>query len=176
MIVLSILAALGVNEWQEAQKRGRQASDARAAFIHEIRANRDLLVSDDYLPHHRRLQKQYQQAADTAAPDPGAFFETGVHPAPLRDAAWGMLSGSAILMELPSDLVLMLSEIYRAQDSLKLGNQGFLTALATPRSDRETPAFARDVTRSISLYLNDVVPAEEALVRNYDHALEKLAR
>ncbi|MGZ5019004.1 MAG: hypothetical protein ACXWAV_01100 [Chthoniobacterales bacterium] len=44
----------------------------------------------------------------------------------------------------------------------------------TPRSDRETPAYIRDANRSISMYLNDVVPAEEGLVREYDRALEQL--
>src|SRR3954470_24080184 len=115
MIVLSILAAFAVNEWQEGQKRKERAGEARAAFIHEIRANKDVLVSDAYLPHHRRLQQLYKQAADAGSADPGAFFDTGVHPVPLRDSAWRMLSGGAILMELPSDLVLALSEIYRAQ-------------------------------------------------------------
>ena len=174
MIVLSILAALAVNNWQESRALAKRVADARAAFINEISANRDLLVSDDYLPHHRRLQQQYKHAADAGAPDPGAFFDTGVHPAPLRDSAWRMLSSSTILTELPSDLVLTLSEIYRAQDSLEKGTNGFLTALVAPRSDRETPAYAKDVTGSISMYLNDLVAAEQRLVQNYDKALEKL--
>jgi hypothetical protein len=174
MIVLSILVALGVNNWQESRALAKRVADARTAFINEIRANRDLLVSSDYLPHHQRLRAQYKQAADAGAADPGAFFETGVHPAPLRDSAWRMLTGSTILTELPSDLVLALSEIYRAQESLEKGNNGFLTALVAPRSDRETPAYAKDVTGSISMYLNDLVPAEERLVQNYDTALEKL--
>jgi hypothetical protein len=175
MIVLSILAALAVNNWQESRARVQRATDARAAFTNEIRANKDLLLSENYLPHHRRLQSEYEKVVKGEATDAGAFFETGIHPAPLRDSAWRMLSGSAILLELPSELVLALSDIYRAQDSIEKQNQGFLNAIILPRSDRDTPAYAKDVALSIRLYLNDLVPAEERLVRNYEHALARLA-
>ena len=175
MIVLSILAALAVNNWQESRARDRRVAETRAAFVNEITANKQLLLSDNYLPHHRRLQSEYQKVAKGEATDSGAFFETGVHPTPLRDSAWRMLSGSATLMELPSGFVLSLNDIYRAQDSLENQNRGFLTALTVPRSDRETPAYAKDVAFSIFLYLNDIVFAEESLLRSYDHALDRLA-
>jgi hypothetical protein len=175
MIVLSILAALAVNNWQESRTLAKHVADARAAFTNEIQANKDLLLSENYLPHHRHLQSEYEKIVKGEAADSGAFFETGVHPAPLRDSAWRMLSGSAILLELPSELVLALSDIYRAQDSIEKDNHGFLSAIIVPRSDRDTPAYAKDVALSIRLYLNDLVPAEERLVRNYDHTLARLA-
>jgi type II secretory pathway pseudopilin PulG len=175
MIVLSILAALAVNNWQESRARAQRAADARTAFASEIRANKDLLLSDNYLPHHRRLKEEYDKAAKGETGDPETFFDTGVHPTPLRDSAWRMLSGSAILMELPSELVLALSDIYRAQDSIEKFNDGFLTAVVAPRSDRETPAYEKDVALSIRLYLNDLVSAEERLLRSYEHAIPRLS-
>ena len=57
--------------------------------------------------------------------------------------------------------------------SIEKRHEGFLNSLGAPRSDRETPAFARDLTRSISLYLNDLVPAEEKLLRTYERTLER---
>jgi hypothetical protein len=174
MIVVSILAALAVNNWQEARTKARRVADARAAFVNEISANKQLLLSANYLPHHQKLKADYEAAMKNNAPDPGTFFETGVHPTPLRDSSWRMLSGSATLMELPSGFVLALTDIYRLQDSVEKRNEGFLNALSAPRSDRETPAYAKDVARSISMFLNDLVPAEEQLLRHYDHALERL--
>jgi hypothetical protein len=175
LIVVSILAALAVNEWREAHARAARAEEARAAFVHEIRANSDLLLSNDYLPHHKRLQTEYSKAANEGSSEPGSFFETGVHPAPLRDAAWRSFSGSTVLIDFPPEAVLLLSDIYRAQDSIEKRNDGFLNAIGTPRSDRETPAYAKDMTRSIFMYLNDLVPAEERLLKSYQHALEKLS-
>jgi hypothetical protein len=78
-------------------------------------------------------------------------------------------------MDLPSEIVLIVSDIYGAQYSIDKRNDGFLNAISAPRSDRETPAYAKDVTLSISMYLNDLVPAEEKLLLSYEHALKRLA-
>ena len=173
MIVLSILAALAVNNWQESRAKDRRVAETRAAFVNEITANKQLLLSDDHLPHHRRLQAEYTKIVLEGAPDSHAFFETGLHPTPLRDSAWRMLSGSATLMELPSGFVLALTDIYRLQDSIQKSSEGFLNALVAPRSDRESPAYQKDIANSIRMFLNDLVPAEESLLRNYDHSLAR---
>jgi|ERR1041385_264937 type II secretory pathway pseudopilin PulG len=173
MIVLSILAALAVNNWQESRARDKRVADARHAFVNEITANKQLLLADNHLPHHRRLQAEYSRIATEGAPDSHAFFDTGLHPTPLRDSAWRMLSGSATLMDLPSGFVLALTDIYRLQNSLEKSNEGFLNSLGAPRSDRESPAYQKDVANSIRMFLNDLVTAEEMLLRSYDHALER---
>jgi type II secretory pathway pseudopilin PulG len=175
MIIVSILAALAVNNWQESRAKVKRQAEARSAFVNEISANKQLLLSADYLPHHRRLQGEYAAASKQDGADPGTFFETGVHPTPLRDSAWRMLSGTGTLMELPSGFVLALTDIYRLQDSIEKRNEGFLNSLGSPRSDRETPAYAKDLTRSIHMFLNDLVPAEEMLLRSYDRALERFS-
>jgi type II secretory pathway pseudopilin PulG len=174
MIVLSILAALAVNNWQESHAAAKRVAEARAAFANEIASNRQLLLSETYLPHHRRLQAEYRKALTENLTDPGTFFESGVHPAPLRDSAWRMLSGTATLMQLPPEFVLALTDIYQLQDATQKRSEGFLTGLGAPRSDRDSPAYAKDLTRSISFFLNDLVPAEEKLLKLYDHALERL--
>jgi hypothetical protein len=175
MIVLSILAALAVNNWQESRARTQRVADARAAFVNEIRSNQELLSSEKYLPHHQRLRQEYGQIMKGELADKNSFFETGVHPTPLRDSAWRVLSGTATLMDLPPEIVLALSDIYRAQDSLEKRNDGFLNFISAPRSDRETPAYQKDSANSIGMYLNDLVPAEEGLLTSYKHALEKLS-
>ena len=174
MIVLSILAALTVNNWQESRALARRVADARVAFVNEITGNKKLLLSDGYLPHHRRLQAEYKKIATEGAPDSHAFFDTGLHPTPLRDSTWRMLSGSTTLMELPSGFVLALTDIYRLQTSIEKSNEDFLISLVAPRSDRESPAYQKDAANSIRMFLNDLVPAEERLLDSYDKALEKL--
>ncbi|MGZ5503698.1 MAG: hypothetical protein ACXWGY_03475 [Chthoniobacterales bacterium] len=174
LIVLSILLALAVNEWRDHHERISRANEARHAFANEIRANRDLLLSDAILPHHKRLQAEYAKLAGAGSTEAGSMLDTGVHPAPLRDAAWRSFSTSSTLVDFAPGDVVLLSGIYRAQDNLEKLNSGFLQIIMTPRSDRETPAYMRDANRSISMYLNDVVPAEEGLVREYDRALEQL--
>jgi hypothetical protein len=175
IIVLSILAALAVNNWQEARTKAKRVADARAAFVNEITANKQLLLSANYFPHHQKLKADYDAAMKNNAADPGTFFETGLHPTPLRDSAYRMLAGSATLMELPSGFVLALTDIYRLQDSIEKRNEGFLNSLSAPRSDREIPAYTKDVARSIGMLLNDLVPAEELQRKSYDHVLERFS-
>src|SRR4030081_2071500 len=106
LIVFSILLALGVNEWRDHRERMSHASEARHAFANEIRANRDLLVSDFYLPHHKRMQLEYRKLIDEGRAEPGSLLDTGVHAAPLRDAAWRSFSTSNTLTDFASADVL----------------------------------------------------------------------
>src|SRR4051794_10246982 len=173
-IILSILVALGVNEWREHRSRLSRVAEARAVFAHEIEANRDLLRGADYLPHHQRLQKEYKQLNDAGSTEPGGLFDTGMHPVPLRDAAWRSFSASQTLADFKPAEMILLSDIYRAQENVAQLNENFLSQVTAPRSDRETPEFKRDQTRSIWLFLNDVVASEQRLLKQYEAALEQL--
>lgn len=174
LIVLSILAALAVNDWRETHERRQRIADARQAFANEISANRDLAGQKDYLPYHRHLQSTYNKVRNENGIDPGTIFELGVHPTPLRDAAWRSFSSSGIMADFAPADVLILSDIYRAQEALERMNSGFISALTAPRADRDSPSYARDETRAVSMFLNDVVPAEEHLLKLYAKALEQL--
>ncbi|MFL6541160.1 MAG: hypothetical protein ACJ8HU_10370 [Chthoniobacterales bacterium] len=174
LIILSILVALAVNEWREHRARLSRVAEARAVFVHEIESNRDLLRSADYLPHHERLQKEYKQLTDRASTEPGSLFDTGVHPAPLRDAAWRSFSASQTLADFAPAEMLLLSGIYRAQENVAQLNSNFLSQMTAPRSDRETPEYQRDQARSIWLFLNDVVTSEQRLLEEYDRAIAEL--
>lgn len=176
LIVLSILAALAVNEWRDNRERANRAAETRAAFVNEIRSNRDLLASDPILPHHKRLHDEYRKLSEAGSTAEGALFETGVHPAALRDAAWRSFSTGSTLVDFPPDDVVLLSDIYRAQEDLEQLNAGYLAAMRTARADRETPEFQRDMNRSISMYLSDMLGFEERLLKIYDQALEQLTR
>jgi len=174
LIVFSILLALAVNEWRDNHARITRAAEARIAFANEIHANRDLLLTDAILLHHKKLQAEYRKLSAANSTDSGSMFETGVHPAPLRDAAWRSFSTGGTLVDFAPGDVVLLSDIYRAQDDLEKLNSSYIAVIREPRADRETPAYLRDANRSIAMYLNDVVPMEEGLLEQYQRALEKL--
>lgn len=174
IMIVSILTALAVNEWRDNRARLTRADEARTVFIHEIEANRALISSEPILPHHQRLQQAYQKLAEANSEQPGPLFETGAHPAPLRDAAWRSFSAGSTLSDFKPEHIVLLSDIYRAQEALEKLNSGFIAQVSAPRSDRETPEYKRDATRSIGMYLNDVVPLEERLLRDYEHATQQL--
>jgi type II secretory pathway pseudopilin PulG len=174
MIVLSILAALAVNNWQQDRDLAKRVADARTAFANEISVNKQMLLAAGHLPHHQKLRTEYAEAKSKGAPDPRTLFDTGLHPAPLRDSVWRMLSGTDTLMHLPPEVVVSLTDIYGLQKTIENSNAAFINSLLTPRSDRDTPAYAKDVTVSVSMFLEDLVPAEDRLLRFYDKALDGL--
>ena len=174
LIVASVLAALAVNNWRTRHDNATRAGEARAAFVSEISANRALLASEEILHHHQRLQTVYAQAAATGAPDPMTLFQSGLHPATFSDAAWHSFSASTIFADFRVNDVLMLSNLYHAQSDIERHTESFLLTLTSPRSDRDTPTYQRDSALSITLFLNDLVPAEQRLLLQYDQALRQL--
>lgn len=61
LIILSIIAALAVNEWRDTRELQSQVRQGRAAFAQEIQANYETLLSEQPgLPYHKRLWRRYQ--------------------------------------------------------------------------------------------------------------------
>jgi hypothetical protein len=174
LIVVSVLVALMVNDWKIGRENEARAVEARNAFISEIATNRALLDSDTALRYHEHLQKVYAQAIASSAPDPKTLFETGLHPVNFTDAAWRAFSGTTIFADFPVNHVLILSDIYHQQTEIERRTDSLLVALTSPRADRDTPAYQRDSALSIALFLNDLVPAEQRLLKQYDQVLQQL--
>jgi hypothetical protein len=174
LIVLSVVLALAVNNWNVQRQNYARATEARAAFTSEIATNQKMLASDGMLGHHRRLQKTYAQAMGAHSADPQALFETGLHVPTFGDAAWRSFSTSTIFADFSVSEAILLSDIYHAQENIERRAESFLIVLTGPRADRETAEYQRDSAVSIALFLNDLVPAEERLVARYEEGLRRL--
>jgi hypothetical protein len=174
LIVVSVLVALAVNDWKAHRENMSRAAEARAAFITEMTRNREMLAADNILGYHQQLQRIYRQAMASNAVDPKSLFDTGLHPPAFGDAAWRSFSNATIFGDLRTDEVLTLSDIYHRQGDVERHCELFLNNLTLPRSDRQTPEYQRDSAFSIAIFLNDLVPAEQALLTRYDQALREL--
>lgn len=175
MILVSILAAFAIDNWREDNERARRLSEARVSLMQELRFNLDLLDEDNYLPHHSRLQGVYRTMMKDGTTDRAdAMFERGIHPAPLRDAAWRSFLVSGVASDLQFALHARLAGIYGAQDRLNFMHQSFVGSLLAPRADRETPTFTRDMIRSVAMYMTDVVESERGLQTEYRVAVKEL--
>jgi hypothetical protein len=175
MILVSILAAFAIDNWREDNERARRLTEARGSLTQELRFNLQLLAEENYLPHHRRLQEIYRTMMTSGTTDRAdAMFERGIHPTPLRDAAWRSFLVSGVAGDLPFDLHARLAGIYVAQERLNFMHQMTVGALIAPRADRETPAFTRDMIRTVSMYLADVVESERGLQKEYQSAVKEL--
>jgi len=175
LIVFSVLLALTVDNWRDTAGRHRRFVEARTHLVEELRFNRDLLATDPYLPHHRRLHAIYDGMENAGKVDQAdAMFHSGVHVAPLREAAWRSFAGSDVSGDLPFADRALLEGVYDEQQTLHGYHQALTGAVITPRSDFEAPAFRRSLIRTIDLCLTDIVYSEQRLLKLYDHAISSL--
>ena len=177
LIVISIVVALGVNEWRDRRELQAQAHEARGAFAREINANRETLLAEKSgLPNHKRLLERYREvsakAAVTAADLQPVYdeFPQGVNMLRLRDAVWRSLSGSDVLRRLEQRDLFLLAEIYRQQEEIDDYNRAMYAAWRQINSDADNPGYIKDSIRSTRAYLADVIGAEERLRKLYDEA------
>ena len=187
LIVFSVLLALGVDEWREDRELAREVEEARTAFATEIRGNRDLLTSDRFHGHHKRMWAHYRALDEAADANDNARlaelnaitaaqFSNGVWPTPLRDAVWRSFSQTGIVRHMKSAEVFLLADTYREQDALDRWHHRMFDIWSQPSVDSDRPEFQRskiDTTRS---YLADVVAAEERLLKRYSEVLAQLEK
>ena len=185
LIVFSVLLALGVDEWREDRELARQVQEARAAFATEIRGNLELLKSEQFHGHHKRMWAHYRlqseagDAGDQARLDELHAIEVkefgnGVWPTPLRDAVWRSLSQSDLIRHMNSAEVFTLVDIYREQEEIDRMHNRMFEAWLQPTAAGIDPEFRRSRIQSTRMYLADVVAAEQRLLARYGEILPKL--
>jgi len=181
LIVVSLLLALGLNEWNEARVRAERVAELRQFFVEEIRSNRTRLASDEIYPHHLRLRKALAgyEGADrpTEADRERAFapFRTGVHPMGFRDAVWRSAGFGDLLQHMDQREVFMLADIYRLQENLDEINRAAYSQLISANPGSEDPAEVAKLVRTLQLYLGDVTAIEAELLVLYGRALKQLS-
>ena len=177
LIILSIIAALAVNEWRDTRELQSQVRRARVAFAQEIQANRETLLSEQTgLPYHKRLWQRYQDLGTKPVITIEDLepiyqeFPTGVHMLRLRDAVWRSFSGSDLLRRLEQRDLFLLAEIYRQQEEIDDFNQAMYAAWRQMDSQAESPGYIKDGVRSTRAYLADIIAAEGRLKKLYETA------
>lgn len=183
LIVFSVVLALAVSEWADGRRTAARVKEMRGYLIEEIRANRALLASDGYLPHHMRLKQAFGRATGTpgaivprerAAPVLERLFRSGLHQASLQDAVWSSVSSGDLLGELEPREMFALAKLYRAQaNQTTLNRAGYENALGLLDVLSADGSAARPMMR-MTLFLEDLVAHERGLITRYDETLKVL--
>ena len=183
LIILSIIAALAVNEWRDQRELESHVRRARTAFAQEIQANRDILLDEKSgLPYHQRLWQRYQEVGTrpvvTIADLQPIYdeFPSGANMLRLRDAVWRSFSGSDLLRRLDQRDLFLLAEIYRQQEEIDDYNRAMYAAWRQVDSNAESPGYIKDGVRSMRAYLADVIAAEGRLRKLYENAVARFGR
>jgi hypothetical protein len=175
LIVFSLLLAFVINEWREHRSEREDLRQARALVVEELRHNLATIESPEILAHHAALLAKYRTLAEAENPAGEPLFESGVHVAPLRDAAWRSLEARPIIADVPYDQLVVLADLYQEQQRLEAMHWAMIPQLIAVPAESAGVDAARTRKRTLVLYLADVVSAERRLLQRYREALEILA-
>ena len=183
LIVFSIILALAISNWAlDEQMKGR-VSEARSYFAQEIRANRDLLKSDAFLPHHERLHAGLVQvdtdhlvSPDQARAAVAPIYATGIHMAQLREVVWRTYSGSEVMEHMPPRVVFALNDAYIAQQQISALQTAYYPVLSALPGQIAIEHDLRGAIVSLQLHHGDVIGSEENAINRYNAALAVLAQ
>ena len=176
LIVVSILLALAVSEYERAREDEELATQALAAFEREIRQNRARL--EDVGPYRRGLRDVIVRMGDNGALGSSDQFQATIglealRPAFLTSTVWETALTTGALPHIDFDLVNALSLTYSLQARLEefsrtgmpeLARGGFVEAVDMPGAVRE-----------IIVYLGELSRSEAELLAAYEEVLRILA-
>jgi hypothetical protein len=164
-IVMGVLLALGVNEWNEDRIDSRKADEALRDVHAELILNQKLLTTV-----HKNNSAIVKAIAEEVQGDEGQFVP-GLQ---IQDTAWKTMQAAGVNEHVEYEMLSMLSatysfqEVYRSISYQMIQNIMSTTALATAiRQDAELPD---------DLFLDNmelVVMSEQGLLSLYERALEK---
>lgn len=181
LIVLSVFLALFLDEWRAERELDARLNAARTYLVREIRTNRAALQADPVLPYHIRTKALLVDLLSGPGPARDAAlvrFQSGefqgVHPFRAQDVVWNSLRTTEAASRLPPEQLFLLAEIYDAQADLEAISGMVYGSLVQPSADFRSEAYQQSQLTGIVIYFNDVIPAEQALVRRYNLALQRL--
>lgn len=182
LIVLSLLLALWLSDWQEQRRIDRDVAETRQALVAEIRANREMLLSDPYIPHHHRLSQVLMRTVNTARTGDelrqGGYelYRGGIHLPPLRDAAWRTASASGLLQHMDRQEVFALTDVYGAQDSLVRSVTAYYPSLLNMAAVAQQPEALRGAMFGVVMFMGDLNGGEADIVRLQGEALAAMGQ
>ena len=173
-IVLGVLAALGVSEWQETRAIDQRTQAALGNIRTELTQNLKLLTIV-----HDNNEALIEQLADTASsPDVDSQFLPALQ---ISDAAWEMLRTTGLAGYVDLDLIMQLSETYALIDvyrrtgySLVDANLQVLAIATAMQNDISAIDDSNLFAANFLAHFELIVGVEAALIRAHREALGSL--
>ena len=173
LIVLSILLALAVDQWQDRREEEKLADQALISFQREIQQNKARL--EDVTPFRMGMRDVLIMMDSTDEIRTSADFRTmvgveGFRAPFLLDTAWQTALATGALTHMDYETVSALSHTYTLQERL----QDFARS-SLPQLVRTGTAPDNDMDAALQntiAYLNDVAARDEELQAVYAQALE----
>jgi hypothetical protein len=169
LITVSILLALGLDEWRENRESEETIRQAMSNFLSEIRQNKSRV--DDAAPFNQGLHDVIQQRYDHGDIQTMSDFISimdSYSPVVLQSTAWETALATGSLAKMDYGLVSALSLTYGLQSRYEQTNRGSISRLTSPQIlSKDTLDLA--IYNSLQ-YLEDVTSMETELAVVYTEA------
>lgn len=172
LVVMSILLALAVREWQDSRGARRLIDRSLLSFERELTQNKDYM--ENMYTFHLGLQNLLGEIEVESHPDAPQELRNildSFQPAVLLTTAWDTSLATGALSEMDYELVYALSLTYSNQERFRtLYNTGLIDLLNSNVSVDRAPGLAYAALR----YANEITASEADLLPYYQQALELL--
>ena len=169
LIVLSILVALGLDEWRQNREDEESVQLALSNFVREIQQNQAGV--EDSAPFNQGLRsvlRNRYQTDDIGSVDDFVNMVESFAPAVLQSTAWETALATGSLAKMEYDLVSALSLTYSLQNRYLMASRSGMAELTSPQNLSEEKLDLA-VYNSIR-YLDDITSMEEELSVTYNEA------
>ena len=171
-IIIGVLLALAVNEWNENRIQTEKANEAIQNIIHEIDSNIKLMVIVN--KNNKAVIELLKNESDASNDNNNHQFLPGLQ---IQDTAWKTLQSTGISQSIEYSTLYTLSNLYSLQEIYKKLGYNLIQNIANHRillSVKE-----ESVSKSIdsTVFANDmelIESVESALLNNYKKTLELL--
>ena len=169
-IVIGVLLALGVDQWNENRNHIRDAKEALINIKNELGTNYELL---EYLHKNNFAVYNDTSSANSAAAENGGFIP-GLQ---LQDTAWDTFLNTGIANYVEYDLLYAISQVYSIQDIYKSFGMQLIEAdmsinvLSAALGQADGAANSAEALRPRFGFL---LLIEEQLLESYSNQIEKM--
>ena len=175
LIVVSILVALGLDEWREKREDNETVRQALQNFISEIRQNQARV--EDAAPFNqglRNVMEMHYREADISTVDEFVNMIESYAPVVLQSTAWETALATGSLAKMDYELVSALSLTYSLQNRYQLATRAGMDDLMSPQN-LSPEQIDVAVFKSVR-YLADTTGMESELGVIYSEASAVIAR
>lgn len=173
LIMISILAALGLDEWRDNQQNDEIVEKAMSNFLSEIRQNKARV--EDAAPFNKGLRdvldRRHQEGSVTSTDDFIAILES-YNPVVLQSTAWDTALATGSVTKMDYNLVSALSLTYGLQERYQQATENGMVDLMGPKN-LSSQGLELAIYNSIR-YLDKVTAMETELGAVYAEAEELL--
>jgi hypothetical protein len=169
-IVLGVLLALGVSEWQEKQNNTERAGIAVANVRAELESNLKLL--EFILPNNTLTVDSIVSGEDDG--QDGRTFIPGVQ---IRSSAWQTLSSTGLSHFVDYEVLIELSQLYSMIDVYRTTSYAFISSnmnMAATATALDAAVDNKRFSQNFLPYFQMLLQIEEALTDAHKNAISKI--